>query len=176
MRMDYAGTAIGALALATAISLSASTAKGQAAAEYTIGVSKSAAGAAGVGNTLGQSLSKAAGKVSGQIQTQTETHTSPREVMKDNRAALERSAGATGGVLRLTSDPDDAAIFVDGRLTARTPADIKVPAGKHVVRVTRPDRDPWNKQVTVSKGQTLELRPELVNTNPSVLSLDFPKK
>ena len=147
--------------------------KAQAATEYTLGTSKAAAGAAGLGNVMNRRMSEAARKVSGNLKTQ--IHQSPAQVMKENLTALEKQAGDDGGVLRISSDPDDAAVFVDGQLVARTPAEIKTPAGKHQVMVTRPDRDQWTKEVSIVKGKTVKLHAKLVNTNPSVISLSFPE-
>jgi selenocysteine lyase/cysteine desulfurase len=158
--------------MAVAISVGTLQLRAQAAAEYTLGTAKAATGAAGFGNIMNRSLSKAAGKISDNLKTS--IHESPARVMQENRSALEKLASEGGGTLHVTSDPDDAAVFVDGRLVARTPAEIKTPTGKHQIMVTRPDRDQWTKQVTIAKGQTLEISAELVNTNPSVISLDFP--
>lgn len=145
--------------------------KAQAAVEYTLGTSKASAGGAALGQAMSQSLSKAAGKLSGDLNAS--THENPAQVMQANRTALEKSANEDGGILHIVSDPDDAAIFVDGRLVARTPARIKVPAGNHQLMLSRPDRDQWTLQVKLAKRQTLEVTAKLVNTNPSVISLDF---
>ena len=137
-------------------------------------VRRVATGAAGFGKIMNRKLSKAAGKISDNLKTS--IHESPARVMEENRSTLEKLAGDDGGTLHFTSDPDDAAVFVDGHLVARTPAKIKVPAGDHKVMVTRPDRDQWSKEVKIAKGQTLEISAHLINTNPSVISLDFPDK
>lgn len=148
--------------------------RAQATAEYTLGAAKAASGATGFGNVMNRGLTKAAGKVSDNLKSA--IHRSPGQVMKENREVLEKHAVGDGGVLCISSDPNDAAVFVDGKLVERTPAEIKVPKGKHEIMVTRPDRDQWTKQVSVAKGQTVELHAELVNTNPSVISLTFPDK
>ena len=154
-----------------AVAAGASLLKAQAAAEYTLGTSKVATGAAGFGKIMNRSLSKAAGKISDNLKTS--IHESPAKVMQENRSALEKLASDGGGTLRVTSDPDDAAVFVDGHLVARTPTGIKIPAGHHSIMVTRPDRDQWTKQITVAKDQSIEIMAKLVNTNPSVITLDF---
>lgn len=157
--------------LAMAISVGALQLMAQAAAEYTLGTSKAATGAAGFGNTMNRSLSKAAGKVSNDLKTS--IHESPEKVIQDNRATLEKRAAEGGGTLSVTSQPTDAKILVDGRLVGRTPAKIKVPAGDHTVTLGRPDCDEWTKRVSVEKDQDLEISAKLNNTNPSVISLDF---
>jgi hypothetical protein len=145
--------------------------KAQAAGEYGVGVSKSVAGAVSAGNTMRGSTSKAAGTTSEKLQA--ETRESAAEVMKENRAALAKEAGESGGTLRLASEPSDAAVFVDGRLVARTPAEVKVPPGKHQIEITRPDRQRWSEQSSVAKGQTVNINGKLVSLYPSVITLDF---
>lgn len=146
--------------------------RAQSAAEYTLGTSKAATGAAGFGKVMNRSVTKAANKISENLKTS--THENPARVMQKNRTAIEKLAGEDGGTLNIKSDPDDAAVFIDGQLVARTPVEIKVSAGDHKIMVTRPDRDQWSKEVKIAKGKTLEISAHLINTNPSVISLDFP--
>lgn len=174
MRNELQRLAASILAVAFAVGMTASLVRAQAAAEAAMGASKAATGAAAIGNTLNRGMTKAAEKASKDIKTK--VHESPARVMEENRSKLEKRAGDEGGTLDFTSDPDDAAIFVDGNLIARTPATIKVPPGNHTVKVTRPDRDPWTQEVTVVKGESVPVRAKLVNTNPSVISLSFSDK
>ena len=147
--------------------------KAQAAAEYSVGVSKSAAaGAAGLGN-MGRSLSNAFNQISDKLKTQIPEGASPAQVMQENRTALAKEAGEGGGTLRFVSSPSDAAVYVDGRLVARTPTEFKVPQGKHEIKITRSDRDQWIEQATVAKGQTVDVHAKLPNLYPSVVTLSF---
>ena len=172
MRQKFPGRVFRTLAAtAFATGLCVPLVKAQAAAEYTMGVSKSAVGAGGVGNTMSRRMSKAVNELSDKLQTQ--IYKSPAQVMKENSAAFEKEAGKEGGTLRFVSDPSDAAVFVDGHLVARTPVEIKVPQGKHAIKITRPDRDEWFEQATVAKGQTVDIRAKLVNPYPSVITLSF---
>ncbi len=172
MRQNFPGRVFRTLAAtALATGLCVSLVKAQAAAEYTLGFSKSAAGAVGFGNTMSRSMSKAANELSDKLKTR--IHESPAQVMKENRAAFAKEAGAGGGTLRFASDPSDAAVFVDGRLVARTPAEITVPQGKHAIEVARPDRNQWFEQATVAKGQTVDVSAKLVNPYPSIITLSF---
>ena len=43
-----------------------------------------------------------------------------------------------GTILRVTSTPSDAAVHLDGRFAATTPADLRVPRGAHTLRLSRP--------------------------------------
>jgi archaellum component FlaG (FlaF/FlaG flagellin family) len=172
MRQNFPGRVFRTLAATVlATGLCVLLVKAQAAGEYTMGVSKSVVGAAGAGNTMSRSMAKAADELSDGLQTR--IYESPAQVMKENRAAFAKEAGGGGGTLRLASDPSDAAVFVDGRLVARTPAEIKVPQGKHAIKITRPDRDQWVEQATVPKGQTMDIKAKLVNPYPSVITLSF---
>ena len=163
-------------AAALAMAVCTPLARAQAATEYTLGASKAATNAAAVGNAMTRSLSKATDKLSENLKSQ--VRESPKQVMKENRAKFEKDAADGGGTLHLTSEPSDAAVFIDGRLVARTPAEVKVREGRHSIKMTRPDRDEWTEQVTVGKGQDVDVNAKLVNSNPSVINLSFadPKK
>jgi archaellum component FlaG (FlaF/FlaG flagellin family) len=177
MRQTLPGRAFRTLAAtALATGLYVLLVKAQAAGEYSMGASKSVAGAVEVGNTMSRSLSKATDALSDKLKTA--TRESPAQVMKENRAAFAKEAGEGGGTLRFASDPSDAAVFVDGRLVARTPTEIKVPQGKHAIKITRSDRDQWVEQASVAKGQVVDISAKLVNPYPSAvtLSFDHPKK
>jgi PEGA domain len=166
---DFVGSLI---PIVLVISFGASNLRAQGAAEYSLGTSKVATGTAGFGKALNGSLSKTTEKISDNLKVS--NHESPAKVMQENRSSLEKLASDGGGVLHIISDPDDAAVFVDGQLVARTPVEIKVPSGEHEIMVTRPDRDQWSKKIKIAKGQKQEISAQLVNTNPSVISLGFP--
>jgi hypothetical protein len=53
-------------------------------------------------------------------------------------------------VVKVTSDPPGASVYVDGVVQmGTTPMEVKAPAGKHKVRVTSPGFDPFEKEVDV---------------------------
>jgi ribosomal protein S9 len=151
--------ALAATALATGICVP--LVRAQAVSEYTLGVSKSAAGAAGFGDTLSRAISKATNQLSDKLQTQ--THESPAQVTKENRAASKK-AGEAGGRQRLASDP--------------APSEIKLPQGKLLIEIARPDRAQWSEQATVAKGKNVDIGAKPANPYPSVVTLTFkePKK
>ncbi len=60
----------------------------------------------------------------------------------------------------------DARIAVDGRYVGTTPtAGLELPAGKHLVSVLRRGREPWGREITVTRGQELVLDAELAKTS-----------
>jgi len=60
---------------------------------------------------------------------------------------------------------DDARITVDGRYVATSPtAPLELGAGKHLVSVLRRGRDPFGREVTVTRGQELVLDAQLAKT------------
>lgn len=60
---------------------------------------------------------------------------------------------------------DDARVTVDGRHVATTPAAaLELPAGTHFVSVLRRGREPWAREVNVTRGQELVLAAPLAKT------------
>ena len=58
---------------------------------------------------------------------------------------------------------DGAAVSVDGRI-AEVPTRIEVPAGKHFVLVTRRGREPFARELTVTRGQVVAIQAPLAHT------------
>lgn len=62
------------------------------------------------------------------------------------------------GMIRVTSNPSGAVIFVDGKQVGTTPALLKeVIKGEHYVKVERPGEVPYYKTVNVLPNQTVEI-------------------
>lgn len=60
---------------------------------------------------------------------------------------------------------DDARISIDGRFVATTPTSVlEVPAGRHLITVLRRGREPFNKELEVTRGQELTLAAPLEKT------------
>jgi hypothetical protein len=195
--MKYLSVSLGLRTLASlilAIATCASFVWAQAATEYGMGVAKSATGAAGFGSALSKSMSNAASKMSSKMGSTLSDKTpnqppsppaasgdismrtkSPQEAMKENRTKLEKAAGESGGTVHVTSVPEDATVYIDHEMVARTPAGIEVPAGNHMVTVSRPGSTTWTRDVTVSKGQDMSLDAKLETKYPSVVTLSWGK-
>ncbi len=62
------------------------------------------------------------------------------------------------GQLTITSDPDAAEIFVDGKFVGNTPATLKLPAGPHLFLLKSPGRPDYSRTVEVPKSSKLTLK------------------
>ena len=62
------------------------------------------------------------------------------------------------GQLTITSDPDAAEIFVDGKFIGNTPATLKLPAGPHLFLLKSPSRPDYSRTVEVPKSSKLTLK------------------
>jgi len=62
------------------------------------------------------------------------------------------------GQLTITSYPDAAEIFVDGKFVGNTPATLKLPAGQHVVLMKSPGKPDYSRTLEVPKSSKLTLK------------------
>ncbi|HYW67407.1 MAG TPA: trypsin-like peptidase domain-containing protein [Candidatus Dormibacteraeota bacterium] len=62
------------------------------------------------------------------------------------------------GQITVTSDPDAAEIFVDGKFVGNTPATLKLPAGPHLFLLKSPSRPDYSRTVEVPKSSKLTLK------------------
>jgi S1-C subfamily serine protease len=62
------------------------------------------------------------------------------------------------GQLTITSYPDAAEIFVDGKFVGNTPATLKLSAGPHVVLMKSPGRPDYSRTLEVPKSSKLTLK------------------
>ncbi|MBA3455753.1 MAG: PEGA domain-containing protein [Deltaproteobacteria bacterium] len=65
--------------------------------------------------------------------------------------------------ITVQTDPG-ARIRVDGRPVGMAPATFEVPAGRHVVAISRDGREPIAREIIVTRGQKLTVRESLVKT------------
>jgi hypothetical protein len=73
-------------------------------------------------------------------------------------AQLESEAKAVEyGNLAITSDPQDADVFVDGTYVGITPANMDLVVGKHTVRVSHRGYLDWSREITVLLRSNLML-------------------
>jgi hypothetical protein len=81
---------------------------------------------------------------------------SESQAQADERVAL-------GGRLKLTVEPADASVYVDGafRGSAREASELRLPAGRHRVEVVRPGYRTVDREVDIAPGEATELRIEL---------------
>jgi len=66
------------------------------------------------------------------------------------------------GLLRIESDPQPAAVTLDGVSVGQTPiGPLRLPAGKHKISMSRSGHRPWSGQIDLKLGHTTVVRPEL---------------
>ena len=75
----------------------------------------------------------------------------------DTPASSPGTAAAEAGVLHLTSVPAAAEITVDGNFMGTTPATIKLPAGKHEIRVSLEGWKEWSRSLQMTSGSELNM-------------------
>jgi hypothetical protein len=74
-------------------------------------------------------------------------------------------AEAEYGSLAITSDPQDADVFVDGAYVGITPATMDLTVGKHTVRVASRGYADWSREITVPLRSKLTLAATLDKQN-----------
>ncbi len=52
----------------------------------------------------------------------------------------------------VSTNPDGADIYADGVFVGNAPANLKLPAGKHTIRVSQSDYKDWSREITVQAG------------------------
>ena len=65
------------------------------------------------------------------------------------------------GTVTVSSDPDGADVYLDGKFIGNTPAVIEIPAGEHAVRLTYSNRVDWERAVEILKDSQLNLKAQL---------------
>jgi len=65
------------------------------------------------------------------------------------------------GTLTISSDPDSAEVYVDGRFVGNTPATLKLPTGPHTIQLKSPGRTDWERSIEILKDSQLNLKAQL---------------
>lgn len=72
-------------------------------------------------------------------------------------------------VLKVTSNPKGALVFLDGKQLAKTPVRARVPAGAHLIKLSKPDyRDAW-RMVRCAPKATVKVEVELERISAAVM-------
>ena len=81
-------------------------------------------------------------------------------------AETPKGSAAATGALSVTTDPDNAEVYVDGRLAGQTPANVPaLAAGEHRVRIVKSGYLENARIVTVASGQPTRLNVKLTKTS-----------
>jgi len=67
---------------------------------------------------------------------------------------------ATGSIV-VASTPDAADIYVDGSFKGNSPSTLKIPAGKHTIKVAMAGYQDWTRDIDVSAGSDVKLNATL---------------
>ncbi len=62
------------------------------------------------------------------------------------------SASEEAATISVASTPDGAEIYADGTFIGNAPANLRLSAGKHTIRVTKPDYKDWSREIGVQAG------------------------
>ncbi len=65
------------------------------------------------------------------------------------------------GRIILNSVPDGADVYVDDNFVGNTPATLKLPAGKHTVKVSQNGYADWSKSIAVFAGSEVNMKAAL---------------
>ncbi len=68
-------------------------------------------------------------------------------------------------VLQISSTPDKAQVFVNNLFKGKTPLSLKLPLGKHELRVSRPGYEPWEAELNLDKEEKIPLPVRLEPVN-----------
>jgi hypothetical protein len=95
------------------------------------------------------------------VPTGVETVTAPSSEKADTSKESETSKPVSQveatGTVRVTSNPEGADVWVDGAFVGNAPAQLKLAAGKHTIRVASEGYKEWVKEVKVPAGSELTL-------------------
>ena len=65
------------------------------------------------------------------------------------------------GMIFVASAPDGADVLVDGNFVGNTPANLKLPAGRHTVTVAANGYQQWSKELSILVGSESRLNATL---------------
>ena len=70
-----------------------------------------------------------------------------------HQGGLEGGAMSEGtATVAVSTNPDGADIYADGVFVGNAPANLKLPAGKHTIRVSQSEYKDWSREITVQAG------------------------
>jgi S1-C subfamily serine protease len=92
-----------------------------------------------------------------------ETAAAPAPALTESSTSSAPSASSASlpdgfGVITITSEPDDAEIFVDGKFHGNAPATLKLPAGSHTVLLKCPGFPDYARILDLPKASRLSLK------------------
>lgn len=91
-----------------------------------------------------------------------------RSIVKKSKREVKET-----GVLRVSTDPEDAVVTIDGGAQRPANEKISLPAGMHLVMITAPKRKPYAELVDIEPGEPyrIEINLDAESTNDKVARL-----
>lgn len=84
--------------------------------------------------------------------------TAAKENPSQTRAPSGQPATAEEkGTISLSSQPDGAEVYADGIFVGNAPASLKLPEGKHTIKVSMAGYKDWNRDISVLAGSEVKL-------------------
>jgi hypothetical protein len=80
---------------------------------------------------------------------------------KKSETSQQTGPAETVGTVRITSDPEKGEVWVDGAFVGNTPAQLKLPVGKHQIKVSIEGHKDWSREIEVLAGSELTLNAAL---------------
>jgi hypothetical protein len=92
-----------------------------------------------------------------------EEHPGP---LRNARRATEAEAEFAGdvGSVNVSSEPLGAEIYVDGKFSGQTPSTLHVSGGTHRIEIKADGRAVWVRELEITKGSTVSVKPTLAMT------------
>ncbi len=63
----------------------------------------------------------------------------------------------SSGTVSVTTNPDGADVYVDGRFNGNSPATLKLKPGKHTIRVSMTGYSDWTREISTDAGSSVHL-------------------
>lgn len=84
------------------------------------------------------------------------------------RLNLNQKGVQSTGILVITSYPDGAKIYIDGKLKGATNTTISLLPGEYTVRIEKEGLIPWERKITMKGEWVIKLGPSLFPKNPAL--------
>jgi serine protease Do len=85
-------------------------------------------------------------------------------VSAPNLLTTQTSLG--NGTLTVSSDPDGAEVYLDGKFVGNTPATLKLPIGPHTIQLKSSGHADWERSIEILKDSQLNLKAQLLAPKP----------
>lgn len=98
------------------------------------------------------------------VQSESAANSHPSKLPHDSSLMSAASTPQTPngfGVTEITSDPDDAEIFLDDKFVGTTPATLRIAEGPHTLVLKSANHADWNRSITILKDSSVTVKATL---------------